>query len=282
MPPTRALDGSRPPFYRWFPDAELNVCHNALDRHVEAGRGERAALVYDSPVTGIRRTYSYAGLRDEVARFAGVLAGLGVGRGDRVVIYLPMVPEAAIAMLACARLGAVHSVVFGGFAPRELAARIDDATPSVIVSASSGIEGSRVIELATHPDKHATFRAVGFVRGVTGGGRIRPARFFEVDTSLVSSRSNQNGVALDEVQPWNCPRGLGGWRRCVTKGATHTAACRGPGRRAGPEPRRIGWPGGFTLFARSRRRGCGMPGRSAAAPVGRARQPRAPVRRRAP
>jgi propionyl-CoA synthetase len=145
-PPTRALDGSRPPFYRWFPDGELNVCHNALDRHADGGRGDQTALVYDSPVTGTRRTYTYTELRDEVARFAGVLAGLGVGRGDRVVIYMPMVPEAAIAMLACARLGAVHSVVFGGFAPKELAVRIDDATPAVVVSASCGIEGKRVIE----------------------------------------------------------------------------------------------------------------------------------------
>jgi propionyl-CoA synthetase len=144
--PTRALDDARPPFYRWFPDGELNVCHNALDRHVDAGRGDQAALIYDSPVTGTKRTYSYAQLRDEVARFAGVLAGLGVGRGDRVVIYMPMVPEAAVAMLACARIGAVHSVVFGGFAAKELAVRIDDAQPTVVVSASCGIEGKRVIE----------------------------------------------------------------------------------------------------------------------------------------
>ena len=158
--PTRALDDAHPPFYRWFPDGRLNVCHNALDRHVDAGRGEQAALIYDSPVTDTQRTYTYAQLRDEVARFAGVLAGLGVGAGDRVVIYMPMVPEAAIAMLACARIGAVHSVVFGGFAPNELAVRIDDATPSVIVSASCGIEGKKVlpykplldkaIQLATH------------------------------------------------------------------------------------------------------------------------------------
>ena len=151
--PTLALDGSRPPFYRWFPDGELNVCHNALDRHVDAGRGAQAALVYDSPVTGTQRAYTFAQLRDEVARFAGVLAGLGVGRGDRVVIYMPMVPEAAVAMLACARIGGVHSVVFGGFAPRELAVRIDDAAPKVIVSASCGIEGKRVIEYKPLLDK---------------------------------------------------------------------------------------------------------------------------------
>ncbi|MYW63843.1 AMP-binding protein [Streptomyces sp. SID8379] len=161
--PSRALDASRAPFYRWFPDGELNVCHNALDRHVDAGHGERAALVYDSPVTGAQRTYSYAELRDQVAVFAGVLAGLGVGRGDRVVVYMPMVPEAVVAMLACARIGAVHSVVFGGFAANELAVRIDDAAPKVVVSASCGIEGARVVpykplldravELAAHrPD----------------------------------------------------------------------------------------------------------------------------------
>jgi len=144
--PTRALDSSAAPIYRWFPDGELNVCANALDRHIDAGRGEQPALIYDSPVTGTVRTYTYRQLRDEVATFAGVLAGLGVGKGDRVVVYLPMIPQAAVAMLACARLGAVHSVVFGGFAPRELAARIDDAQPTVIVSASCGIEVQRVIE----------------------------------------------------------------------------------------------------------------------------------------
>jgi propionyl-CoA synthetase len=142
-PPTRALDASRPPFYRWFPDASLNTCYNALDRHVDAGHGDRTALIADSAYEGTRRRFSYRELRDEVARFAGVLRQLGVQAGDRVVIYLPMVPEAVIAMLACARLGAVHSVVFGGFAPRELAARIDDAKPRLVLCASCGIEPGR-------------------------------------------------------------------------------------------------------------------------------------------
>ena len=142
----RVLDDSNPPSYRWFTGGELNTCYNALDLHVENGRGRQAALIYDSPVTGARRRYTYAELRDEVARFAGVLAGLGVGRGDRVIVYMPMVPEAIIAMLACARLGAVHSVVFGGFASNELAVRIDDATPVAIVSASCGVEPGRVVE----------------------------------------------------------------------------------------------------------------------------------------
>ena len=144
-PPPVVLDDGDPPFYRWFTGGRLNTCFNALDRHVAAGNGDRAALIFDSPVTGTARTYSYAELTDEVARFAGVLRSQGVDAGDRVVIYMPMVPEAAIAMLACARLGAVHSVVFGGFAPQELAVRIDDATPTVVVSASCGIEPSRTI-----------------------------------------------------------------------------------------------------------------------------------------
>jgi propionyl-CoA synthetase len=144
--PTQVLDSSRAPFYRWFADGTLNTCFNALDRHVRDGRGAQPALIHDSPVTGSMRIFSYTELLDEVARFAGVLRGLGVTAGDRVVIYLPMIPEALIAMLACARIGAVHSVVFGGFAAHELAVRIDDATPKVLVSASCGIEASRIVE----------------------------------------------------------------------------------------------------------------------------------------
>ena len=144
--PTVVLDTSNPLFYRWFADGVLNTCFNALDRHVRDGRGGQAALVHDSPVTGTSRTLSYRQLLDEVARFGGVLRGLGVGKGDRVVIYMPMIPEAVVAMLACARIGAVHSVVFGGFAARELAVRIDDAAPKAVVSASCGIEVSRVVE----------------------------------------------------------------------------------------------------------------------------------------
>ncbi|MDQ0379171.1 propionyl-CoA synthetase [Amycolatopsis thermophila] len=144
--PSRALDAERPPWYRWFPDGTLNTCYNALDRHVLAGHGDRTALIYDSPVTGSSARYTYSALLDEVSRFAGALRGLGVERGDRVVIYMPMVPQAVIAMLACARLGAVHSVVFGGFAPKELAVRVADARPKVVVCGSCGIEPTRVIE----------------------------------------------------------------------------------------------------------------------------------------
>ncbi len=144
-PPTTVLDDANPPLYRWFSGGTLNTCFNALDRHVRDGRADQPAMYYDSPVTGTKKTYTYAELLDEVARFAGGLASLGVAKGDRVVIYMPMIPEAVIAMLACARLGAIHSVVFGGFAPAELSARIEDAAPKVIVSASCGIEPTRTI-----------------------------------------------------------------------------------------------------------------------------------------
>ncbi len=161
----KVLDDSNKPFYRWFTGGELNTCFNAVDRHVEEGRADQVALIYDSPVTGNTvRKFTYKELQDQVARFAGVLAAKGVGKGDRVIIYMPMVPEAAIAMLGCARLGAVHSVVFGGFAANELAIRIDDAKPKMVVTASCGIEIGRVIEympllngaieLAKHKPEH--------------------------------------------------------------------------------------------------------------------------------
>ncbi|KUI10349.1 propionate--CoA ligase [Mycolicibacterium acapulense] len=162
--PKQILDDSNPPFYRWFADGELNTCANALDRHVDDGRGDQPSLIYDSPVTGTQRTYTFSELRDATAKFAGGLRGLGVEKGDRVVIYMPMIPEAVIAMLACARLGAIHSVVFGGFAAHELAARIDDAQPRVVVSASCGIEPSRIVaykpmldaalEMSEHPPRN--------------------------------------------------------------------------------------------------------------------------------
>src|SRR5882762_6248459 len=141
----RVFDDSRPPYYRWFTGGMLNTCYNALDLHVDRGRGKQRALVYDSPVTDTIRVFTYAELRDAVARLAGALRRQGIARGDRVIIYMPMVPEAVMAMLACARIGAVHSVVFGGFAPNELAKRIDDARPTLILSASCGIEPGRVV-----------------------------------------------------------------------------------------------------------------------------------------
>ncbi len=143
--PTVVLDDDNPPFYRWYPDGVTNACYNALDIHVQQGRGEQLAVIYDSPVTGSKSQLTYSELLDSVSRLAGVLAEHGVGKGDRVLVYMPMVPEALIAMLACARLGAIHSVVFGGFASNELAVRIDDATPKIVLSASCGVEPTRIV-----------------------------------------------------------------------------------------------------------------------------------------
>jgi len=144
--PTQILDQTNQPIYHWFVGGELNACYNALDYHIEQGRGEQLALIYDSPVTDTLKKYTYCQLRDEVAQFAGVLRDNDVNKGDRVIIYMPMVPEAVIAMLACARIGAIHSVVFGGFAAKELATRIDDAKPKLIASASCGIEGKKIVK----------------------------------------------------------------------------------------------------------------------------------------
>jgi propionyl-CoA synthetase len=144
-PPSRALDASKPPFYRWFRGARLNVANNCLDRHIAEGRGGQPALIYDSPMTGTVASFTYRQLTDRVAKFAGALSSLGVEKGDRVLIYMPMVPEAVVAMLACARIGAIHGVVFGGFAAPELATRIDDAKPKLIVFASCGLEPGRIV-----------------------------------------------------------------------------------------------------------------------------------------
>lgn len=168
-PPSKALDDSNAPLYRWFTDAEVNTCYNAVDRHVENGRGEQVAIIYDSPVTHTKREITYAELQTRVASLAGALRAKGIEKGDRVIIYMPMIPEALEAMLACARLGAIHSVVFGGFAANELAVRIDDATPKAIIAGSCGIEPGRVvhykplldeaIELAKHkPDFTVIFQ----------------------------------------------------------------------------------------------------------------------------
>jgi propionyl-CoA synthetase len=177
----RVLDDSNAPFCRWFAGAELNTCFNAVDRHVAAGRGGDAALIYDSPVTGTVARYTFAELQAEVAGLAGALHGLGVGRGDTVVIYMPMVPQAVFAMLACARLGAVHSVVFGGFAAPELAARIDDCRPKVVLAASCGVEIGRLVEykplldkalaLAAHTPRHCVILQRPQLRAALAAGR---------------------------------------------------------------------------------------------------------------
>ena len=193
----RVLDDSQAPFFRWFAGGRLNTCYNALDRHVENGRGEQAALVYDSPLAGAQETYTYSELRDAVARFAGALAAEGVRPGDRVVVYMPMVPEAVIAMLACARIGAVHSVVFGGFAANELASRIEDAKPKVVVTASCGIEPTRLV-----PYKPLLDAAIDMVE-------TKPARCIvlqrpELEADLVESRDIGWEEAIAAAQPAGC------------------------------------------------------------------------------
>ena len=193
----RVLDDSNPPFYRWFAGGELNTCANAVDRHVASGRGDQKALVYDSPVTGAQRTLSYRELRDEVALFAGALAGLGVSKGDRVLLYMPMVPEAVVAMLACARIGAVHSVVFGGFAAKELAVRIDDATPKVVVLASCGIEPTRTVEYKPLVDgalviaEHAPDACIVLQRE-------------QSEASMVPGRDHDWRALVDAAEPADC------------------------------------------------------------------------------
>jgi propionyl-CoA synthetase len=193
----RVLDDSRKPFYRWFAGGELNTCYNALDLHVDRGRGKQRALVYDSPVTGTVRAYTYRELRDAVALCAGMIRRQGVEKGDRVLIYMPMVPEAVIAMLACARLGAIHSVVFGGFASNELAKRIDDARPTLILSASCGIEVNRVI-----PYKPLLDGAIAMAQHTVSRCVIldRPQQ----RASLVPGRDRDWSAELAAAQPAEC------------------------------------------------------------------------------
>jgi len=195
--PTQVLDASRAPFYHWFADGELNTCDNCLDRHVDAGRGDVTALIHDSPVTDSQQRYTYAELRNAVARFAGVIRDQGVAKGDRVIIYMPMIPEAVIAMLACARLGAVHSVVFGGFAGAELTKRIDDAKPRLVLSASCGIEPARVVEYKPLLDRglelaeHKVERCVIFQRETQR-------------CELIEDRDIDWNDALADAQPADC------------------------------------------------------------------------------
>ena len=216
----KVLDDSNRPFYRWFVGGELNSCYNALDCHIENGRGNQTALIYDSPVTNQIKKFTYTQLRDEVATFAGALADIGVKKGDCVIIYMPMIPEAAIAMLGCARIGAVHSVVFGGFAANELATRINDAKPKVIVSASCGIEIRNIlhykpllddaIEMATSkPERCIIYQ--------------RPM----VKASMIQGRDLDWNDVMSKAKPHDCvpvaateqyPRGLGPTVAAIAEG----------------------------------------------------------------
>ncbi len=193
----KVLDDSRKPFYRWFQGGTLNTCFNAVDFHVANGRADQAAFIYDSPVTDTVRTITYRELQDEVSRFADVLLSNGAVKGETVIIYMPMIPEAAVAMLACARIGAVHSVVFGGFAPNELAIRIDDAKPRIIVSASCGVEGKKVIEYKPLLDKaielakHKVPKCILYQRP-------------QAHSSLISSRDVDWQEAMKSAKPVDC------------------------------------------------------------------------------
>ncbi len=151
--PGRALNADRAPIYEWFTDAQVNTCWNAVDRHVEAGRGDQLAIIHDSPITHSTKGITYAELQKRVASLAGALRAKGIQKGDRVIIYMPMIPQALEAMLACGRLGAIHSVVFGGFAAQELSVRIDDCTPKAIIAASCGLEPGRVVHYKPLLDK---------------------------------------------------------------------------------------------------------------------------------
>jgi propionyl-CoA synthetase len=194
---SKVLDDSRKPFYRWFVGGQLNTCYNALDRHVESGRGNQPALIYDSPVTDTIATFTYKEMLEKVSIFAGALQKYGIQKGDRVIIYMPMIPEAPVAMLACARIGAIHSVVFGGFAPNELAIRIDDAKPKLIVSASCGIEGKKTIEYKPLLDKaieianHKPQHCIIFQRP-------------QVTAPLIAGRDIEWNEAVTGVNPAEC------------------------------------------------------------------------------
>jgi acyl-coenzyme A synthetase/AMP-(fatty) acid ligase len=203
--PQKALSTDENGFYRWFKGGKLNTCYLALDAHIEAGRGEQIALIYDSPVTQTVQKFTYNELRDRVARLAGGLKKLGIEKGDTVVIYMPMIPQAAISMLACARLGAIHSVVFGGFAPHELAIRIDDAKPKAIITATSGIEIDRIIPYKPMVDdairqaEHKPEHVIVFNRRL---GAIKPDADYDIDYATLMKMADPVGCTeVDATDP---------------------------------------------------------------------------------
>ena len=201
----QVLDDSNPPFYRWFQGGRMNTCYNAVDRHVAGGRGDQAAIIYNSPVTGTILTITYQELQERVARFAGALQSLGVKKGDTVIIYMPMIPEAAVAMLGCARLGAVHSVVFGGFAANELAVRLDHAQPKVLVTASGAIEGSKklgykpLVDEAIELSKHKPEKCIVFQRDFINAEMI-PDRDLDWN-ELVATSEPAGCVSVEATDP---------------------------------------------------------------------------------
>ncbi len=199
------LDRSNPPFYRWFSGGEMNTCYNAVDRHVASGRGDQVAIIYDSPVTGTVRKTTYKELQEQVATFAGALRAQGINKGDTVIIYMPMIPEAAVAMLACARLGAVHSVVFGGFAAHELAIRIDHAQPKALIIASGAIEGKKtlaykpLVDSAIEQSDHKPEKCIVFQRDCVTA-ELQPGRDLNW-TDIIQDAEPAECVAVKATDP---------------------------------------------------------------------------------
>ena len=219
--PTKILNKSNPPFYKWFEDGFTNTCYNALDVHIDNGQGKKTALIYDSPITGSKSKLSYEELRSKVSKFAGALTNQGVGKGDRVIIYMPMIPEAVIAMLACGRIGAIHSVVFGGFASNELASRIDDSKAKILVTASCGFEPGRTVEykplvdeavkLASHKiSKMILFQRKGHEAKLNEPNEISwdEALADAKDTDCVEMNSNEFAYILYTSGTTGTPKGI--------------------------------------------------------------------------
>ncbi|WP_129361044.1 MULTISPECIES: propionyl-CoA synthetase [Micrococcaceae] len=213
--PTRALDESRPPIYRWFPDGELNTCFNAVDRHVDAGRGNQVAIRYDSPVADAQQDITYGDLLERVSNFAGALTARGVSKGDRVLLYLPMIPESLVAMLACARIGAVHSVVFGGFAPAELATRIDDCEPKAIVTTSGGVEPKRRVEYIP-----AVEEALDLAEHCVGTVIVKKREGFETSVQDAGQRAEESKGSQPTWVDWDEAVRAADPTDCVTVTAT--------------------------------------------------------------
>ena len=207
--PTKILNKSNPPFYKWYENGITNTCYNALDIHIDKGKGKQTALIYDSPITGTKNKFSYEELRTKVSKFAGALKNQGVNKGDRVIIYMPMIPEAVVAMLACARIGAIHSVVFGGFASTELASRIDDSKAKLLVTASCGFEPGRTVEykpLVDEAIKHAQHKISKMILFQREGNEVKLNAPIEIswdealsnakETDCVEMKSNEFAYIL--------------------------------------------------------------------------------------
>ena len=219
--PTKILNKSNPPFYKWYENGITNTCYNALDIHIDKGKGKQTALIYDSPITGTKNKFSYEELRTKVSKFAGALKNQGVNKGDRVIIYMPMIPEAVVAMLACARIGAIHSVVFGGFASTELASRIDDSKAKLLVTASCGFEPGRTVEykpLVDEAIKHAQHKISKMILFQREGNEVKLNAPIEIswdealsnakETDCVEMKSNEFAYILYTSGTTGTPKGI--------------------------------------------------------------------------